>query len=226
MNNIAGNFNQILEQAKEGGTSLRILHGIDRFSENLDFDNLGLTRRELAELVRQTAGDFERENIEVEVSAKLKEGITYHSLRFPKLLFDLKITTNPKEKLMIKVDYSNQWRGQKTETALLSKYGFIEQIVTNPLSQIMVQKLAAYVNRKQTQPRDMYDIVWLYSRGARPDKEFMRVNRMTDVIARAKEKFSREGTTEAVVRRLRPFLFDEREIRKVKLLGDVLKRLE
>ena len=121
MNNIAGNFNQILEQAKEGGTSLRILHGIDRFSENLDFDNLGLTRRELAELVRQTAGDFERENIEVEVSAKLKEGITYHSLRFPKLLFDLKITTNPKEKLMIKVDYSNQWRGQKTEAAPLSK---------------------------------------------------------------------------------------------------------
>ena len=90
----------------------------------------------------------------------------------------------------------------------------------------MVQKLAAYVNRKQTQPRDMYDIVWLYSRGARPDREFMRVNRMTDVIARAKEKFSREGATEAVVRRLRPFLFDEREIRKVKLLGDVLKRLE
>ena len=127
---------------------------------------------------------------------------------------------------MIKIDYSNQWRGQKTETVLLSKYGFIEQVVTNPLSQIMVQKLAAYVNRKQTEPRDMYDIVWLYSRGARPDKEFMKTNRMADVIERAKEKFGREGVTEAVIRRLRPFLFDERGIRKIKLLGDVLERLE
>ena len=127
---------------------------------------------------------------------------------------------------MIKIDYSNQWKGQKTETVLLSKYGFIEQIITNPLSQIMVQKLAAYVNRRQTQPRDMYDLVWLYSRGARPDREFMKANRMTDLVARAQAKFAKEGAGEAVIRRLRPFLFDEGEIRKIKLLGDTLKRLE
>src|SRR3990167_5165991 len=108
MNNIASNFNQILEQAREngmpaekkrgilreylqvkflawlysrpaakklsfvGGTALRIIHGIDRFSEDLDFDNLGLTRPELSDLVGKTAQEFKRENIEVEVSAKLK----------------------------------------------------------------------------------------------------------------------------------------------------------
>lgn len=208
-----------------GGTSLRILHGIDRFSEDLDFDNLGLFRQDLSELVADVGEEFSRENIDVEVSAKLKEGITYHSLRFSKLLFDLKITTNPREKLMVKIDYSNQWKGQKTETVLLSKYGFIEQIITNPLSQIMVQKLAAYVTRARTQPRDMYDIVWLFSRGARPDREFMRDNRMTNMIELAKEKFAREGAAETVARRLRPFLFDEREIRKVKLLGEVLEKL-
>ena len=262
MNNIASNFNQILEQAREGGapaerrrgilreylqvkflaglyslgaagklsfiggTSLRLLHGIDRFSEDLDFDNLGLSRPDLSNLIVDVSERFRRENIAVEVSAKLKEGISYHNLRFPKLLFDLKITTNPKEKLMIKIDYSNQWKGQKTETVLLSKYGFIEQIITNPLSQIMVQKLAAYVNRRQTQPRDMYDLVWLYSRGARPDREFMKANRMTDLVARAQAKFAKEGAGEAVIRRLRPFLFDDGEIRKIKLLGDTLKRLE
>lgn len=208
-----------------GGTSLRILHGINRFSEDLDFDNLGLSRRDLSKLVVDVGREFTRENIDVEVSAKLKEGVTYHSLRFPKLLFDLKITTNPREKLMIKIDYSNQWRGQKTETALMAKYGFIEQIVTNPLSQIMVQKLAAYVSRARTQPRDMYDIVWLYSRGARPDREFMKANRMGNIVERARQKFGAEGAGEAVVRRLRPFLFDEKEIRKVKLLGDVLEKL-
>lgn len=209
-----------------GGTSLRILHGIDRFSEDLDFDNLGLSRRDLSGLVAGVGREFSRENIDVEVSAKLKEGITYHSLRFPKLLFDLKITTNPREKLMIKIDYSSQWKGQTTETALLAKFGFIEQIVTNPLSQIMAQKLAAYVGRDRTQPRDMYDIVWLYSRGARPDREFMKANRMDNIVERARQKFGAEGAGETVVRRLRPFLFDEKEIRKVKLLGEVLKQLE
>lgn len=208
-----------------GGTCLRILHGIGRFSEDLDFDNLGLSRQDLSRMIVDVGEEFSRENIDVEVSAKLKEGITYHSLRFPNLLFDLKITTNPREKLMIKIDYSTQWKGQKMETALMAKYGFTEQIVTNPLSQIMVQKLAAYVTRARTQPRDMYDLVWLYSRGTRPDREFMRANRMTDVVERAKEKFSREGAAEATVRRLRPFLFNETEIRKVRLLEDVLKKL-
>jgi predicted nucleotidyltransferase component of viral defense system len=209
-----------------GGTALRILHGIGRFSQDLDFDNLGLARTDLSKLIANISEEFRRENIAVEVSAKLKPGIAYHSLRFPKLMFDLKISTNPKEKLMIKIDYSNQWKGQKTETMLVSKYGLIEQIITNPLPQIMVQKLAAYVNRKRTQPRDMFDLVWLFSQGTHPDREFMRINRMADLIKQAQEKFAAEGAGEAVIRRLRPFLFDEKEIRKVKLLGEVLKQLE
>lgn len=208
-----------------GGTSLRLLRGINRFSEDLDFDNLGLKQKELSELIAGVAREFKRENIEVEVSAKLQEGITYHELRFPKLLFDLKISTNPREKLMIKIDYSDQWKGQKPETVLLSKYGFIEQIVTNPLSQIMVQKLTAYVNRQRTQPRDIYDVVWLFASGVKPDKEFMKVNRMPNLIKKAQEKFANEGISLAMEQRLRPFLFNESETAKLRLFSEVLKKL-
>jgi len=253
MNNIIANFGQILDQAEAAGiprdkrrgilreylqtkflarlyaqpkakhlsfigdTALRILHGIDRFSENLDFDNLGLGRNDLTRLLAAITDEFKRENIDVELTA--------HNLRFPRLLFDLKITTNPKEKLMIKVDYSTNWQEQTTTTVLLSKYGLIEQIVTNPLSQIMVQKLAAYVNRAITQPRDMYDIIWLHSRGVRPDQAFMQANRVIDLIEQAQAKFATEGAGEAIIRRLRPFLFDEGEIRKIQLLGKVLDTL-
>lgn len=208
-----------------GGTSLRLLHNINRFSEDLDFDNLGLEQGELSKLIAEVTQEFMRENIEVEVSAKLQEGITYHSLRFPKLLFDLKITTNPREKLMIKIDYSNQWMKQKPETFLLSKYGFIEQIITNPLSQIMVQKLAAYVNRRRTQPRDIYDVIWLFAQGVRPDKEFMKVNRVPDLIKKAQRKFAAEEVTPAMARRLKPFLFNESETNKLRLFAEVLKKL-
>lgn len=208
-----------------GGTCLRIFHGINRFSEDLDFDNLGLPKSDLSRLLAEVTDEFNRENIEVELTAKLQEGMAYHQLRFPRLLFDLKMTTDPREKLMIKIDYSTQWRGQKPETALLSRYGLIERIITNPLSQIMVQKLAAYVTRPRTQPRDMFDIVWLWSRGVQPDKKFMKVNRVEDVVNRARKKFEAEGAGEIILRRLRPFLFDEKEIRKVKLLGEVLEKL-
>ncbi len=49
-----------------------------------------------------------------------------------------------------------------------------ENIITNPLDQVLVQKFAAYVKRSVTQPREIYDIVWLYSHGARLDESFMK----------------------------------------------------
>src|SRR3990167_11116744 len=41
-----------------GGTSLRLLRDLDRFSEDLDFDNLGLTDFEIAELVQEIVKRF------------------------------------------------------------------------------------------------------------------------------------------------------------------------
>lgn len=209
-----------------GGTALRLLHGLDRFSEDLDFDNRGLARDAVHELIARTVAAMRRENIQIELIARLKQTSSYHELRFPKLLFDLKLTTNPREKLMIKIDESSQWTGQKPEVLLFTKYGMIERIVTNRLEEIMVQKLAAYVDRKQTQPRDIYDLVWLFAQGARPDRAFMIVNHHEGLVEQARKKFDREGVSAGMTRRLQPFLFDETEVRKLSLFGNVLKQLE
>lgn len=208
-----------------GGTALRLLHGLDRFSEDLDFDNLGLKGLQVRSLIERIASSMRNEGITVEQTTKLTPRRSYHELRFPNLLFDLKITTNPREKLMIKIDESREWIGQKPDVVLFSKYGMIERIVTNSLNQIMVQKLAAYVGRTPTQPRDLYDLVWLYARGARPDKTFLAANRRNDLISQAQKKFGREGIPTWMTRRLQPFLFDESEVRKLSLFGDVLKKL-
>lgn len=208
-----------------GGTALRLLHGLDRFSEDLDFDNLGLRRKEIHTMIETVVAAIKRENVDVELISQTKTTISYHELRFPRLLFDLKLTTNPREKLMIKVDESSQWTGQKPEVLLFSKYGLIERIVTNRLEEVFVQKLAAYVDRKQTQPRDIYDLVWLFAQGARPDRAFMAANRREDLVERARKKFDREEIPVWMTRRLQPFLFDESSVRKLSLFGDILKQL-
>ena len=208
-----------------GGTGLRLLHNLPRFSEDLDFDNLGLTKTEIIRLIKHIQSEFTRENIQVQLKSKIKDNLAYHEFRFPNLLFDLSLTTNPREKLMIKIDHTSNWTNQTPQVLLFNKYGFIEQIVTNPLSQIMVQKLAAYVHRLQTQPRDMYDLVWLYAQGAQPDFRFIKANKLADLINTAKIKFAHEGVTPAMLRRLRPFLFDESDVNKLKLLGEILTKL-
>lgn len=213
------------EMSFVGGTALRLLRGLPRFSEDLNFDNLGLSDKEVVGLVEEVVNVFERGNIEVKLKKNLKEGRTYFELRFSKILFDLGISSNEKEKMMIKIDYAKYWRNQETEVRLFSRYGLIEQVVTNKLDQILVQKLACYVGRTITQTRDIYDIVWLYSQGARLDKRFVKNNKMGDVLDKARLKFGREGVSSLMKHKIEPFLFSEKEASKLDLLGGVLAGL-
>jgi predicted nucleotidyltransferase component of viral defense system len=208
-----------------GGTSLRLLRGLPRFSEDLDFDNLGLTDDEIKRLVEQVIANLKLENIEVELKVTQRGYKNYFELKFPQLLKPLGISADPREKLMIKLDYADYWQGQKPETVLLNSFGFVQQVVTNPLNQVLGQKLAAYVERDRTQPRDMFDLVWLYGQGARLDQDFLQANQLGDLLDQAREKFAQEGASQQLKRRLKPFLFKETEVDKLELLGQVLVEL-
>lgn len=208
-----------------GGTALRLLRNQNRFSEDLDFDNLGLTDQQIISLVKKTVHDFELENIKIETRANIQTGKTYFELRFPNLLFELKITANPREKLMIKINYTDNWKGQKIENILMNRYGFVESISTNSRDQLMVQKLTAYTERPRTQPRDIYDVVWLYAQGTKLDKEFLKINGKPDLLKKATTKFEKEGLPAGFNQKLAPFLFVEKEVSKMRLFPDVLKKL-
>lgn len=208
-----------------GGTALRLLRNLPRFSEDLDFDNLGLSNKQVTGLVMNTVKAIKKENIALELKTTIRGKKTYYELKFPRLLFDLKISTNPKEKLMIKVDYSDLWRGQKSEAVLFNRYGFLEMVPALPLNQALAEKLAAYVNRQQTQGRDVFDVVWLFSQGARLDREFMKKNHLTSLVKQASSKWQKEQDKTALRRRLEPFLFDSSEARKLELFGEVVKKL-
>lgn len=209
-----------------GGTSLRLLRNLNRFSEDLDFDNLGLPDAKVEELISGVANSFRKENIDVELIIKEKDRYQFE-LRYPNLLLDLKISTDPREKLMIKVDYANLWKKQKKEVLLFNRYGFIGNVITNPLNQLLVQKIAAYVGRKQTQARDMHDIVWLYSQGASFDLKFAKDNSCDDLISKAIRKFETERSNLNNLKiKLRPFLFNEQEINKLDLLDKILMQIK
>lgn len=218
-------FSKATKLSFVGGTSLRLLRDLPRFSEDLDFDNLGLSGDEIGVLVSDVVKRFDSEGIKTELKTSIKEYKTYFELRFPDLLHQLGISTNPKEKVMIKVDYANLWKGQVTEGVLFNRYGFIASVLTNTMDQLLVQKLTAYAKRPRTQARDLYDIVWLYSQGARLDGAFMVKNNITDVTDIARERLEDEGVTSGLRERLKPFLFGIGELNKLDLVGEVLKKL-
>lgn len=81
------------------------------------------------------------------------------------------------------------------------------------------------IHRNITQPRDIYDIVWLYSQGAKIDLDFARLNNLPDIVSTASDKFNAEGIPAGFKNKLMPFLFNSEDIRKLDLFGSVLKEL-
>ena len=208
-----------------GGTSLRLLYGLDRFSEDLDFDFINISFGKIDRLMEAICQKLKKENIELDFYRNQTARRLYFEFRFRNLLNLLKITSDKEEKLVIKFDFENFWQGQQRKTILLKRYGFLANIVTIPLEQILVQKLFAYIKRKQTLPRDIYDLVWFYSREIKPDWDFAKKNHLpASLLAQTKEKFEKEkNKIEDFKIRLKPFLLEEKNVGKINLLGQILE---
>ena len=152
-----------------GGTALRILYDLRRFSEDLDFS-----------LIDDKGYTFSAVNSEIErglklygleVEAKAKEERTVHStlLKFPGLLKDLGLSQLASQKLSIKLEIdSRPPKGWVLATTLVDKIYFIN-IVHLDISSMYATKLHACLFRKYAKGRDFYDLVWYLTKKITPN---------------------------------------------------------
>lgn len=210
-----------------GGTALRLLHGLDRFSEDLDFDTDKISDRQIFDLMEKLQKRLQKEQIAVSLYKNTTAKRSYFELRFTDLLYQLNLSKSKQEKLVIKFDFESYWHGQNRKIILLKKYGFFINIVSISLDQILVQKLHAYINRRQTMPRDLYDIVWLWGQEAKIDFNFIKKNKLpNNLVVKAMEKWKKEKKILSnVKRKLQPFLINEQNIDKLEMFESVLEKI-
>lgn len=210
-----------------GGTALRLLYNLDRFSEDLDFDLGQINFAQIRKLLEQTANQLKRENIEVSLYQNITAKRSYFELRFPDLLSVLKLSANAEEKLAVKLDFEKFWGGHRPVAVVLERYGLLATVVALPLDQILVQKLFAYPHRRQTLPRDLYDIVWLISQKAKLDPLFLKKNHLSGrIISQAQKKFAAEKNhLKTLKSKLAPYLIHEGQVDYLDLFPEVLKKL-
>jgi hypothetical protein len=90
-----------------GGTNLRILQHIQRFSEDFDFDCFNLSREEFMSLTNEVIRKLRQEGIKVEADDKEKDkklDAFRRNIVFPGLLYDLGFTVHREKKLLIKIE--------------------------------------------------------------------------------------------------------------------------
>ena len=86
-----------------GGTCLRIVHNNNRFSEDLDFDNFGLTINDFNGITNTVKRELEGLGYEIEMR-NVNKGAYHCYIRFPKILFNEGLTQHKEEKILIRLD--------------------------------------------------------------------------------------------------------------------------
>jgi hypothetical protein len=147
--------------AFHGGTALRFLFRLPRYSEDLDFAlELSRDRYDFRSLLAAIRSDFDREGYGVEL--KVKDSKTVHSafLRFPGLLFYLGLSPFRAQVLAVKVEVdTNPPAGAGLATTLVRRHATLH-LHHHDKATLLAGKLHALLQRPFTKGRDVYDLFW------------------------------------------------------------------
>ena len=180
-----------------GGTALRIVHGNNRFSEDIDLDNVGLSWHAFGDMTQRVKLFLEREGFLVETSIVEKDAF-HCDLRFPELLYRQGLSPHQQEKILIQVDTVAQGYDYVPEIRILNKFDVFTEIRVTPLNVLLSQKIYTASHRKRPKGRDFYDITFLFSK-TRPD--FGYLNQKMGIT-------SPEKLREDLLLRIKDFDFD------------------
>ena len=145
-----------------GGTNLRLIKGIDRFSEDLDFDCKDLTDDEFKEMTDGVLTFLHRSGINVEARDKANPKLSAfrRNIYFPEFLFELGLTGHQLD----------QGVNYPIEKKHVQRCGFFFPLPVPPDSVLLSMKLSALLARAKG--RDFYDTMFLMQQ-TKPSYEFL-----------------------------------------------------
>jgi len=162
-----------------GGTALRIFHGLNRFSEDLDFSLLEPDSAfDIMSYLQPVITEFAAMGMEVSISQKKKSAITsinsaflkpdtlWSELELEKLVPQSGLSRPPAIKIKIEVDREPPPGFQTEELLLLKPFSFYVKCFTLP--DLLAGKMHALLFRKWKQRvkgRDWYDMEWYIRKG-------------------------------------------------------------
>lgn len=155
-----------------GGTNLRIIHGIDRFSEDLDFDCKNLSEEEFLQMTDMLVEYLRGNGLKVELRDKDNSKLTAfrRNIYFPGLLFDMNLTGHREERFLMKIEAQDQGVSYTPQTAIVNRCGFMFPITVPSKEVLLSMKLSALLARAKG--RDFYDTIFLWQQ-TEPDYKFL-----------------------------------------------------
>ena len=208
-----------------GGTAIRFLHDSHRFSEDLDFDNFGLTFPSFEELLRTACRDMEYKGFLIEY--RIIERGAYHCyIRFPEILQKSGLSADAGRKILIRIDSEAKERLYNPGKIFLNKFAVYRQILAAPAGILLAQKMMTVLQRKREKGRDIFDVSFLMG-FSQPDyiyiEKLLGLKR-TEFFRRFNERIA-ELDLNFLARDVEPFLFTPEQQERVITFRDYWNKI-
>jgi hypothetical protein len=158
-----------------GGTALRFLYGLPRFSEDLDFalvegDGAGSARggesgagTAFTDAMKSARTWFGAEAYETLVKTDTRRTVYAAWMSFPGLLAEIGLSPHKNEALSIKIELDiRPPAGGRTETTVVRRHVLL-RLMHYDRAALLAGKLHAILTRPYTKGRDLYDLMWYLS---------------------------------------------------------------
>ena len=155
-----------------GGTALRLLRQIDRFSEDLDFDCKNLSQEEFASMTDDVVRFLRRNGLPAVAKEKESDALTAfrRTIQFPQLLYDLGLSPYREKKFVLKIEAKDQEVDYQRDMFTVNRDGFYFRIPSPSDATLYAMKLSTILHRGKG--RDFYDAMFLRSR-SEPDMNYL-----------------------------------------------------
>lgn len=163
--------------AFHGGTALRFLYSINRYSEDLDFAlEQAPAQYDFRGYLRAIQSEFLAENYQVEV--KVNDQKTVHSafVRFIGLLHELQLSPHRDEILAVKIEVDTKPPAGATLAIAVVRRHLPLRLQHHDRATLLAGKLHAVLQRAYSKGRDLYDLFWYLSDPAWPAPNINMLN--------------------------------------------------
>jgi predicted nucleotidyltransferase component of viral defense system len=144
-----------------GGTALRILFDLRRFSEDLDFHTLNKNEFYLEKVIKKLINHLPKQGYRLSVTTNYKGAVQSVFIKFDSILSEAGLSRQKGEKLRVKIEVDTKPpEGYNTKSSLINKY-FPFGLIHHDRTSFLSGKLHAVLQRSYTKGRDYYDL-WFY----------------------------------------------------------------
>lgn len=160
-----------------GGTALRFLYAMPRFSEDIDFS---LTSAGVGDnfntLMEKARAHLLADDYSVAIKSKAEKTVKSAFIKIDGLLYELDISPHRSEVISIKVEIdTNPPAGAVFETNVVRRHCLLN-VQHYDRASLLAGKLHALLTRKYVKGRDVYDLMWYLSDRTWPGPNIVLLN--------------------------------------------------